>query len=127
MSNSYITASEKKKKNEFGFVFFDCHLTAKEGVSKVFLGRPWRPFAKTVFLNTTMGNHILPEGWNPWKGDKMFPEKEKTTLYAEFGSKGEGANPDKRVEWSHQLSKKEIKKYTIENIFKKTTSWNPSK
>ncbi|KFC21632.1 pectinesterase family protein [Chryseobacterium sp. FH1] len=127
LSDSYITASATSPQNEFGFVFFDCHLTAKEGVSKVFLGRPWRPFAKTVFINTTMENHILPEGWNPWKGDKMFPEKEKTAFYAEFGSKGKGANPSKRVAWSHQLSKKEIKKYTIENIFKKSTSWNPSK
>lgn len=126
LADSYITAAATSKENEFGFVFFDCHLTAKEGISKVFLGRPWRPFAKTVFINTTMENHILPEGWNPWKGDKMFPEKEKTAFYTEFGSKGVGADSDKRVEWSHQLSKKDLKKYTLKNIFKKSDSWNPN-
>lgn len=125
LSDSYITAAATSRENEFGFVFFDCHLTAKDGVSKVFLGRPWRPFAKTVFINTTMENHILPEGWNPWKGDKMFPEKEKTAFYAEFGSKGEGADSDKRVEWSHQLSKKDLRTYTLKNIFKKSDSWTP--
>lgn len=125
LADSYITAAATSKENEFGFVFFDCHLTAKEGISKVFLGRPWRPFAKTVFINTTMENHILPEGWNPWKGDKMFPDKEKTAFYAEFGSTGKGANSNKKVEWSHQLSKKELKRYKIENIFKKTGDWIP--
>jgi len=125
LANSYITASATSKDNQFGFVFIDCHLTAKEDITKVYLGRPWRPFAKTVFINTTMESHILPEGWNPWKGDKMFPEKEKTAFYAEFESKGNGSNPDKRVEWSHQLSGKELKNYSIENIFKKSDNWIP--
>ncbi|WP_027383846.1 pectinesterase family protein [Epilithonimonas caeni] len=125
LANSYITAAATSRDNPYGFVFIDCHLTAKEGVSKVYLGRPWRPFAKTVFINTTMESHILPKGWNPWKGDKMFPDKEKTTFYAEFGSKGNGSNPDKRVEWSHQLSKKELKNYTIKKIFQKANNWIP--
>ncbi len=125
LANSYITAAATGKDTPFGFVFIDCHLTAKEDITKVYLGRPWRPFAKTVFINTTMESHILPEAWNPWKGDKMFPEKEKTAFYAEFGSKGNGSNPDKRVEWSHQLSKKELTNYTIEKIFKKSDNWIP--
>lgn len=125
LSNSYITAAATSKDSQFGFVFIDCHLTAKEGVSKVYLGRPWRPFAKTVFINTRMENHILPEGWNPWKGDKMFPDKEKTAYYAEFKSLGIGANPAKRAEWSHQLSRKELKNYSLEKIFKKSDNWIP--
>ncbi|OJX31345.1 MAG: pectin esterase [Chryseobacterium sp. 36-9] len=125
LSNSYITAAATSKDSQFGFVFTDCHLTAKEGVSKVYLGRPWRPFAKTVFINTRMENHILPEGWNPWKGDKMFPDKEKTAYYAEFKSLGIGANPGKRAEWSHQLSRKELKNYSLEKIFKKSDNWIP--
>jgi pectinesterase len=70
-----------------------------------------------------MGSHILPEGWNPWKGDKMFPDKDKTAYYAEYNSKGEGGNISQRVPWSHQLTKKEAKKYTIKNIF---GDWNPN-
>lgn len=41
----------------------NCKLLAKEGVSKVYLGRPWRPDAKTVFMNCELGKHIVPEGW----------------------------------------------------------------
>ncbi|WP_374444859.1 pectinesterase family protein [Epilithonimonas sp.] len=125
LSDSYITAAATSKENQFGLVFIDCHLTAKEGVTKVYLGRPWRPFAKTVFINTIMESHILPEGWNPWKGDKMFPEKEKTAFYAEFNSMGSGANPEKRIGWSHQLSRNELKNYNTKNIFKKADNWVP--
>lgn len=124
LADSYITAASTDQNKKYGFVFFDCKLIAKEGVMKVFLGRPWRSFAKTVFINTEMGNHILPEGWNPWKGDAMFPDKEKTVYYAEYMSRGEGSDISKRVSWSHQLTKKEVKNYTIEKIF---GDWNPNK
>ncbi|WPO81661.1 pectinesterase family protein [Chryseobacterium sp. JJR-5R] len=122
LADSYITAAATEADKKYGFVFFDCKLIAKEGITKVYLGRPWRPYAKTVFINTEIGKHILPEGWNPWKGDKMFPDKEKTAYYAESGSKGDGGNISKRVSWSHQLTKKELKNYTIGKIF---ADWNP--
>lgn len=122
LANSYITAASTDQSKSFGYVFFDCTLIAKEGITKVFLGRPWRSYARTVFINTEMGNHILPEGWNPWKGDKMIPDKDKTAYYAEYNSKGEGGNISQRVAWSHQLTKKEAKKYTIKNIF---GDWKP--
>ncbi|MDN3594881.1 pectinesterase family protein [Zunongwangia endophytica] len=128
LRNSYITAAATPENQEFGYVFFNCNLIAKEGVDKVYLGRPWRSYAQTVFINSTLGNHIVEKGWDPWTGDKMFPEKEKTTYYAEYNSKGKGASPKTRVGWSHQLSKKEIKKYTLENIFSgNCDSWNPNK
>lgn len=123
LANSYITAASTDQSKSFGYVFLDCKLIAKEGITKVFLGRPWRPYARTVFINTEMENHIVPEGWNPWKGDKMFPEKDKTAFYAEYGSKGEGGKTEKRVPWSHQLTKKEAKKYTLKNIL---GDWNPN-
>ena len=123
LANSYITAASTDHSKLFGYVFFNCKLIAKEGITKVFLGRPWRPFAKTVFINTEMGSHIVPEGWNPWSGDKMFPDKDKTAFYAEYGSKGEGAKTEKRVLWSHQLTKQEAKKYTLKNIF---GDWKPA-
>lgn len=123
LANSYITAASTDQSKSFGYVFFDCKLIAKEGITKVFLGRPWRPYAKTVFINTEMGSHIVAEGWNPWSGDKMFPDKDKTAFYAEYGSKGEGGNISKRVCWSYQLTKKELKNYTLEKIF---NGWNPN-
>lgn len=124
LSNSYITAASTTQQDTYGFVFVDCKLTAKDAtVNQVFLGRPWRPYAQTVFINTEMSSHILPEGWNPWKGDKNFPNKEKTVFYAEFGSKGEGAAAiSKRISWSHQLKIADLKKY---DLIKVMNGWNP--
>ncbi|WP_207421204.1 pectinesterase family protein [Desertivirga brevis] len=126
LSNSYITASAQREAQKYGYVFFDCKLIANPEATKVYLGRPWRSYAKTVFIRTDMGSHIIPEGWNPWPGDKMFPNKEKTAFYAEYESKGPGANPTKRVQWSKQLSKKQAKQYTLANIFSKGTNWIPT-
>ena len=56
---SYITAASTSKGKDFGFVFMDCNLQADEGVETVYLGRPWRPYAKTVFLNCFFGQTHL--------------------------------------------------------------------
>jgi pectinesterase len=126
LMNSYITAAATTPRQAYGFVFFDCKLIADTAAKKVFLGRPWRPYAKTAFINTDMGAQIVPEGWNPWKGDAMFPDKEKTVFYAEYESKGAGSNTAKRVSWSKQLSKAEVKKYTINNILSGADGWQPA-
>ncbi|QOD60208.1 pectate lyase [Polaribacter haliotis] len=118
--DSYITAASTPKDSLFGYVFKECKLTATKNISKVYLGRPWRIYAKTVFINCDLGKHILPIGWDNWKK----PEAEKTTFYTEYNNKGEGFRPEKRVDWSYQLSKRESKKYTLKNIlgkYKKTS------
>lgn len=120
--DSYITAASTPENQEFGYVFFNCRLIAGANVTKVFLGRPWRPYAKTVFMNSNLGKHILPEGWNPWKDDR-FADKTKTAFYAEYNNKGKGAKTNKRVAWSHQLTKEEAAKYTLKNIFPKDDFW----
>lgn len=120
--DSYITAASTPENLDFGYVFFNCKLIADANVTKVFLGRPWRPYAKTVFMNCNLGSHILPEGWNPW-ADERFADKTKTAFYAEYKNKGKGAKTDKRVAWSHQLTKEEAAKYTLKNIFPKDDFW----
>jgi pectinesterase len=125
LANSYITAAATTESQKFGFVFFDCKLVAAEGIDKVFLGRPWRPYAKTVFIKTEMGAHIVAEGWHPWPGDVMFPDKEKTAYYAEYRNTGPGADTSKRAGWSKQLTGSEMKLYALNNIFNKDTFWKP--
>lgn len=111
-ANSYITAASTPEGMEFGYVFLNCKLTAIENVTKVYLGRPWRIYAKTVFINCEMGKHLLPEGWDNWSK----PEAEKYAYYAEYECTGAGFQPEKRVQWSHQLKKSAAKKYSIQNI-----------
>ncbi|WP_225321462.1 pectinesterase family protein [Rhizosphaericola mali] len=121
--NSYITAASSDPEQKYGFVFFKCKLMASDNtVNQVFLGRPWRPFAKTVFLDCNMGGFIRPDGWDNWRDTT----NEKTAFYAEYHSTGSGANLSKRVKWSYQLTSKEAKLYSINNIFNLNDTWIPS-
>jgi pectinesterase len=112
-ANSFLTAASTAEGKPFGFVFMDCKITAAPGVDKVFLGRPWRGFAKVAYLNCEMGPFITPEGWDKWSN----PENEKTVTYVEFDNKGAGADRSKRVIWSRELTKKEAVAFSKEKIF----------
>jgi pectinesterase len=125
LSDSYVTAASTSAHQKFGFVFINCTLIADPSVTKAYLGRPWRPYAKTVFISCNLGKHILPVGWNAWKGDKMFPDKERTVFYAEYKNNGAGASPKTRLPWTKQLTDKEAKNYTLKNILGGNDQWNP--
>lgn len=111
-TNSYITAASTTPGKKFGYVFLDCKIIADSGVTKTVLGRPWRAHAKTVFIRCEMPRQIAPEGWSNWNN----PANEQTVFYAEYKCTGEGAAIAKRVAWSKQLTDKEAKEYTLENI-----------
>jgi len=112
-ANSYITAASTPAGQKYGYVFYKCRLTADKDVDKVYLGRPWRPFAATIFMDCELDKHIRPEGWHNWNNAK----NEETARYAEYGNKGEGASTKNRVKWSKQLSKKEAAKVTLLDAF----------
>lgn len=107
------------KGKKYGYVFYDCKLTAEPEATKVYLSRPWRPYAQAVFIRCELGKHILPVGWNNW-GKK---ENEKTVFYAEYESRGEGAHPKARAAFSQQL--KNLKGYEINAVLVGEDGWNP--
>ncbi|WP_321518050.1 pectinesterase family protein [uncultured Bacteroides sp.] len=119
--NGYVTAPSTDQGKPYGYVFYDCKLTADDGVNDVCLARPWRPYAKSVYIRCELGKHIIPQGWNNW-GKK---EAEKNSFFAEYKSKGEGANVGARVSFSHQL--KDLKNYDMEKILAGDDNWNPIK
>ncbi|RNI21965.1 pectinesterase family protein [Rufibacter latericius] len=115
---NFVTAASTLEGAPYGFVFLNCRLTGDAPEKSYYLGRPWRPFAKTVFINTYLGKHIKPEGWHNWSK----PEAEKQVLYAEYNSTGPGASKKERVAWSKQLTEQEAQQYTLKNIF---GDWTP--
>ena len=119
--NSYVTAASTVEGHEYGYIFNRCRLTAADGIDRVHLGRPWRPFAATLFMRCELGGHILPEGWHNWDN----PANELTARYAEYRNTGPGASPGTRVTWSRQLSRGEAKRYTPENVFARSDGWIP--
>lgn len=119
--DSYVTAASTPADVTYGYVFNNCKLTAAEGVTKVYLGRPWRPYAYTLFMNCELGSHIVPCGWHNWGK----ASNEETARYAEYNNSGAGASTKNRTSWSKQLTKKEAAKVTLENVFKIDNSWIP--
>ncbi|MBE6287163.1 MAG: pectin esterase [Mediterranea massiliensis] len=121
LGNGYVTAPATDEGVKYGYLFYDCKLTSSEGVTKVYLGRPWRPYGQSVFIQCELGSHIVPEGWHNW-GSK---EKEKTAFFAEYNNRGAGANVNKRVPFAHQLSN--LQRYDIESVLAGDDGWNPIK
>lgn len=119
LGDGYVTAPSTDKGKKYGYVFINCKLTGAEGVEKVYLSRPWRPYAQAVFIHCHLGRHILPVGWNNW-GKK---ENEKTVFYAEYGNTGEGANTGARAPFGRQL--KNSKEYSETRILAGEDGWNP--
>ncbi len=121
-TDSYITAASTPQDVEYGYVFNRCKIVAAEGVSKVYLGRPWRPYAHTLFMNCQLGKHILPVGWHNWSNT----QNETTARYCEYDNHGEGAATKERAAWTRQLTRKEAAKVTLENVFRQNGGWIPN-
>jgi len=111
--NSYVTAASTPMDHPYGFVFYDCSLTADSGLNRVFLGRPWRPYADVVYLHCYLGVHILQEGWSGWNKTDNW----KTARYAEYGDYGPGGGVAGRVSWSKQLTDAEAGGITPRVVF----------
>ena len=118
--NSYVTAASTPQDQAFGYVFNNCRLIASGDATKVYLGRPWRDYGYTLFMNCELGAHIRPEGWHHWE-----KHREQTARYLEYNNRGAGYQPKQRVSWSRQLTKKEASAITLEKVFTKSNTWTP--
>jgi pectinesterase len=116
--NSYLTAASTPQNIPFGFVFNRCTVLTADSAVQVYLGRPWRCYAYTLFKECNFTAGIKPEGWHNW-GKK---ENEATTRYSEYKNTGKGAEGSKRVPWAKQLTKKEAARIQLKTVF---GSWNP--
>ena len=119
-ADSYITAASTPQDAPYGYIFNDCTVTADPHVSKVYLGRPWRDYGYTLFMNCTLPAQIRPEGWHHWQ-----KERELTARYMEYQNRGEGASTSGRVAWSRQLTKKEAQLITPQRVFTLQSEWMP--
>ncbi len=119
--NSFVTAASTPKDVKYGYIFNRCKLIAAPEAQEVFLGRPWRPYAYTLFMNCELGGHIVPQGWQNW-GNKA---NEQTARYLEYNNTGEGAKTQERAPWSRQLTKKEAAKITPAEVFRMENNWLP--
>jgi pectinesterase len=119
----YIAAvSRTMPEGPTGFVFNRCRLAADDGVHDVYLGRPWRNYARVVYLDCWMGDHIRPEGWHNWGKEAA----EKTASFAEYASEGPGGGAAGRVKWAKQLTEAEAREFRPEVFLRGSDGWNPA-
>ncbi len=107
---AYCTAASTPEGQRFGYVFRHCRFTSEDfGPDSVYLGRPWREFAKTVLIDCELGAHIKGVGWHDWN-KAVFPQ---TGYYGEYGSRGPGAEGE-RAPYAHAMTAEEAEAITYE-------------
>ncbi|KAJ9541363.1 hypothetical protein OSB04_027869 [Centaurea solstitialis] len=105
-----------------GFVFQNCLVNGTEEYMRLYyskpkvhmnyLGRPWKEFSRTVFIDCEMEALVTAPGWMPWSGDFAL----KTLFYGEFGNKGKGSDLSGRVAWSSQIPADHVNVYSVGNF-----------
>lgn len=118
-SNSYITATSTPAYSPYGFIFRRCNITHAPNVNQVYLGRPWRAFGMTLFQECALPACIRKDGWHNWSDVK----NEKTARYFEYRNSGTGADRSGRVNWSKELSKKEVSAFTPDKVLSGFDNW----
>ena len=119
-----ITAQGKHyPEQDSAFVFDHCKLTAEDGAREVWLGRPWHPYASVIFLNTVMGEHIVPAGWREWHPGETHSLE--TSFYAEYNSSGPGAHPNQRDGHLKKLTAQEAARYEANRFLAGSDGWSP--
>ncbi len=109
--NGYVTAASTPQGEKYGYVFRNCRFRGACRERSVYLGRPWREYAKVVVMHSDLGAHIRPEAWHDWNKEGAHD----TAFYREYRNTGEGA-AGVRAPWSGQLTDGEAREYTPEKV-----------
>ncbi|KAL9260560.1 Pectinesterase 3-like protein [Drosera capensis] len=89
--------------------------------AQTYLGRPWKAYATTVFMESSIGSLVNPQGWIEWI---IGTEPSSTIFYAEYQNTGAGANVLQRVKWAGvypALTASQASQYTVSSFL--GTSW----
>jgi pectinesterase len=121
-----ITAQSRTSPEQTtGYIVLNSRVTSAipaEKRQQIWLGRPWRPYSRVVFLHTWLPADVVPAGWNNWSD----PRNEKTAWYAEYDDLGPGARPAARVSWSRRLTATKAKSFEPRAFLAGSDGWNPA-
>lgn len=89
-------------------------LASSNGAVSTYLGRPWKEYSRTVYMQTFMDNVINVAGWRAWDGEFAL----STLYYAEFNNTGPGSSTDGRVTWQgyHVINATDAANFTVANF-----------
>lgn len=118
----WYTAANTPENQPYGFVFHRCHLTGSCPEGQAYLGRPWRRFARTLFLECEMERCVAPCGFIDWDEKRVITER-----CGEWGSTGEGAYPEARHPRQKRLSREEARCVTLPDVLSGDDGWRPDR
>ncbi|EMS67994.1 putative pectinesterase/pectinesterase inhibitor 16 [Triticum urartu] len=113
-----ITAQGRTDPNQnTGISIHKCRIAAASdlGGTKVYLGRPWKAYSRTVVMQSSLDRSITPAGWLEWSGQFAL----STLYYGEYGNTGPGAGTSGRVKWGGvhtSLSTVEATQFTVRDF-----------
>ncbi|OEL26470.1 Pectinesterase 2.2 [Dichanthelium oligosanthes] len=86
-----------------------------------FLGRPWKEYSRTVYMQSYLDAHVDPKGWLEWDGDFAL----STLFYGEYQNEGPGAGTAARVTWPgyHVITDRSVAVQFTVGQFIKGGSW----
>ncbi|KAI4349684.1 hypothetical protein L6164_010244 [Bauhinia variegata] len=89
-------------------------LAPNVGSVNTYLGRPWKQYSRTVYLQSFMDSLINAAGWREWNGDFAL----STLYYAEYSNTGPGSSTSNRVTWPgyHVIGATEAANFTVSNF-----------
>lgn len=105
-------------------VTFDSDLVPVKSSFEIYLGRPWKEYSRTVFMESFLDGFIHPAGWLEWNGSFAL----NTLYYGEYNNRGPGADTTKRVKWPGYRvinSSSEASQFTVSKFIEGNT-WLPS-
>ena len=124
-----ITAQGRTDPNQnTGTSIHNCTIRASSDLAsgsqtvQTYLGRPWKEYSRTVYMQTFMDSLINPAGWHDWSGDFAL----STLYYAEYNNTGPGSDTTNRVTWPgyHIIDATEAANFTVSN-FLSGDNWLP--
>jgi len=118
----WYTAANTPEEQPYGMVFHKCHLTGECGDRMAALGRPWRRFARTVFLECEMNACVAPDGFRDWDEEKVVTER-----YAEYATTGARADLSLRHPKQKILTEDEASEFTVAQVMGGADGWRPDR
>ncbi|KAI8027193.1 Pectinesterase 2 [Camellia lanceoleosa] len=126
-----LTAQGRTDPNQnTGISIHNCKVTAASDLVPVqstvntYLGRPWKMYSRTVFMNTFLDSLINPAGWMPWTGNFAL----STLYYGEYMNTGPGSSTAGRVKWPgyHVITSATVASQFTVGSFISGNSWLPT-
>ncbi|KAL5200514.1 hypothetical protein ABZP36_021717 [Zizania latifolia] len=121
--SNVLTAQARGDPNEdTGFSVHNCTVSASPELlasavsTRTFLGRPWRPYARAVVIDSYLGPLVDRAGWDEWPGAEAG--RSSTVYFGEYGNTGPGAATDGRVGWAgfHEMGYDEAAQFSVDSF-----------